>query len=81
MTTNNNSAWVEVFSGAAFETEVVDPIFDDEHQNCRWHIFRHYDSESMYKNMMDNVFPFIKSGLGEGKDTAYAKDMDFDSGL
>ena len=57
----------------AFETEVVDPIFDDEHQNCRWHIFRHYDSESMYKNMMDNVFPFIKSGLGDGKDTAYAK--------
>ena len=57
----------------AFETEVVDPIFDDEHQNCRWHIFRHYDSETMYKNMMDNVFPFIKSGLGDGKDTAYAK--------
>ena len=58
---------------AAFETEVVDPIFDDERQNCRWHIFRHYDSETMYKNMMDNVFPFIKNGLDDGKDTAYAK--------
>ena len=58
---------------AAFDTEVVNPIFDAEHQNCRWHIFRHYESEAMYKNMMDNVFPFVKSGLGEGKDTAYAK--------
>ena len=27
----------------------------------------------MYKNMMDNVFPFIKTELGTGKDTAYAK--------
>lgn len=58
---------------AAFDTEVVDPIFDQEHQNCRWHIFRHYESDTMYKNMTDNVFPFIKSGLGNGKDTAYAK--------
>ena len=58
---------------AAFDTEVVDPIFDAEHQNCRWHNFRHYESEAMFKNMTDNVFPFIKSGLGNGKDTAYAK--------
>ncbi len=58
---------------AAFEIEVADPIFDDNHQNCRWHNFRHYDSETMYKNMMDEVFPFIKEGLGNGKYTAYAK--------
>lgn len=58
---------------AAFDTEVLNPIFDQEHQNCRWHIFRHYESDAMYKNMTDNVFPFIKSGLGNGKDTAYAK--------
>lgn len=58
---------------SAFDTEVVNPIFDQEHQNCRWHIFRHYESDAMYKNMTDNVFPFIKSGLGVGKDTSYAK--------
>ena len=46
---------------AAFDTEVLNPIFDQEHQNCRWHIFRHYESDAMYKNMTDNVFPFIKS--------------------
>ena len=58
---------------AALEIDVVDPIFDAEHQNCRWHIFRHYEADNMYKNMMDNVFPFIKTDLGGGKDTAYAK--------
>ncbi|MGN0766226.1 MAG: N-6 DNA methylase [Christensenellales bacterium] len=58
---------------AALEIDVVDPIFDADHQNCRWHIFRHYEADNMYKNMMDNVFPFIKTDLGGGKDTAYAK--------
>lgn len=58
---------------AALEIDVVDPIFDADHQNCRWHIFRHFEAENMYKNMMDNVFPFIKTDLGTGKDTAYAK--------
>lgn len=28
MTTNNTGAWVEVFSGAAFETEVVKGLLD-----------------------------------------------------
>ena len=58
---------------AALEIDVVDPIFDADHQNCRWHVFRHYEADNMYKNMMDNVFPFIKTDLGTGKDTAYAK--------
>lgn len=58
---------------SALEIDVVDPIFDADHQNCRWHIFRHFEAENMYKNMMDNVFPFIKTDLGTGKDTAYAK--------
>lgn len=58
---------------AALEIDVVDPIFDADHQNCRWHIFRHFEADNMYKNMMDNVFPFIKTELGTGKDTAYAK--------
>ncbi len=57
----------------AFDMPVIDPTFDKDHQKCRWHVFRHYDADSMYKNMMDNVFPFIKGGLGGGKDVAYSK--------
>ena len=62
-------------NAAAFDMEVVDPVFDKEHQNCRWHVFRHYEAEAMFKNMTDNVFPFIKEGLVSGKDTAFAKYM------
>lgn len=54
---------------------VTDPIFDAEHQNCRWHIFRNYEPEAMYENMVQNVFPFIKGELGSSKDTAFAKYM------
>ena len=35
-------------NAAAFDMEVVDPVFDTEHQNCRWHIFRHYDADAMF---------------------------------
>ena len=62
-------------NAAAFGVEAVDPIFDNEHQNCRWHVFRHYEADAMFKNMTDNVFPFIKEGLHSGKDTAFAKYM------
>ena len=58
---------------AAFDMPVADPTFDKEHQNCRWHIFRHYDADAMFKNMTDNVFPFIKEGISGGKDAAYSK--------
>lgn len=54
---------------------VADPIFDSEHQNCRWHIFRNYEPEAMYENMVQSVFPFIKGVLGSSKDTAFAKYM------
>lgn len=54
---------------------VANPIFDDEHQNCRWHIFRNYEPDAMYENMVQNVFPFIKDELGSSKDTAFAKYM------
>lgn len=50
-------------------------IFDEEHQDCRWSIFRDFSSEKMYKTMQEKVFPFIKS-LGNDKESAYAKYMD-----
>ena len=49
-------------------------IFDKEHQNCRWSIFKDYPAEKMFKIMQEEVFPFIKS-LGKDKESAYAKYM------
>lgn len=34
MTTNNNSAWVEVFSGEAFEAEVVKGLLEANDIRC-----------------------------------------------
>ncbi len=62
-------------NAAAFDMEVVDPTFDAEHQNCRWHNFRHYDADSLFRTITDDVFPFIKNDLHAGKDTAFAKYM------
>lgn len=58
---------------ARLDTKVVNPIFDENHQNCRWSIFRNYEPQAMFDNMIQNVFPFIKGDLGAGKDTAFAK--------
>ena len=49
-------------------------IFDKEHQNCRWSVFKDYEAGKMYKNMQENVFPFIKS-LGNSKKSSYSKYM------
>lgn len=58
---------------ARLDTKVVNPIFDENHQNCRWSIFRNYEPQAMFDNMIQNVFPFIKGDLGTSKDTAFAK--------
>lgn len=62
-------------NAAAFDMPVVDPIFDDEHQVCRWHKFRNFEAEAMFRNMTEKVFPFIKEDLHAGRDTAFAKYM------
>ena len=62
-------------NAAAFDMPVADPIFDKEHQNCRWSNFRHYEADAMFKNMTEKVFPFIKSEMHDGKDTAFARYM------
>ena len=49
-------------------------IFDEKHQECRWSIFKDYEAGKMFKNMQDNVFPFIK-GLGNNKNSNYSKYM------
>ena len=60
---------------AMLDTSVVDPTFDEEHQNCRWSVFRNYEPQAMFDNMIQNVFPFIKEGLGNSTDTAFARYM------
>lgn len=62
-------------NAVAFDVKVVDPIFDEEHQKCRWSVFKNFDADSMFENMQNNVFPFIKNELHAGKDTAFAKYM------
>ena len=62
-------------NAAAFDMPVAKPTFDQDHQSCRWHIFRHYEAEAMFRNMNEKVFPFIKNELHAGKDTAFAKYM------
>ena len=48
--------------------------FDEKHQNCRWSVFKDYEAGKMFKNMQEEVFPFIKS-LGKSKESSYAKYM------
>ena len=60
---------------AAFDEELDDPTFDADHQNCRWSIFRNYEPEAMFENMVKNVFPFIKNDLVADDDAAFAKYM------
>lgn len=62
-------------NAAVFDMPVVDPTFDKAHQSCRWSKFRHMEAEAMFRNMTDNVFPFIKNGLITGRDTAFSKYM------
>lgn len=62
-------------NAAALDVELVDPIFDNAHLNCRWNVFRHYEANDMFANMRDKVFPFIKDELSAGKDTAFARYM------
>ena len=50
-------------------------IFDKEHQNCRWNIFKDFEASKMYKTVQEQVFPFIKT-LSTNKNSAYAKYME-----
>ena len=62
-------------NAALFDIPVADPVFDADHQNCRWSVFRNYEPQAMLDNMNQNVFPFIKNDLHAGKDTAFARYM------
>lgn len=40
----------------------------------RWHVFKHYDPDKMYRTIQRDVFPYIKT-LNRGEDSAYSRFM------
>lgn len=47
-----------------------DILMDD----LRWHTFKHFEPEKMYRHIQRNVFPYIKT-LNRGEDSAYSRFM------
>ena len=50
-------------------------IFDKQHQNCRWSVFKDFEASRMFKTVPEEVFPFIKT-LGNDRRSSYAKYME-----
>lgn len=50
-------------------------IFDENHQNCRWSIFKNMSADLMYKTVSEKVFPFIKN-LQPSKDSSFSRYME-----
>ena len=68
-------------------TELVNPVFKKEalwhnplsdkevpYERLRWHVFKHFEAEAMFRLVRDDVFPFIKN-LDEDKGSAYGRFM------
>lgn len=50
-------------------------IFDEEHQDCRWSVFKEYEANRMFQLMQEKIFPYIKT-LGNNEKSSYAKYME-----
>ena len=50
-------------------------IFDEEHQECRWSKFKHFEAQKMYNIMIEKVFPFIKN-MQPDKNSAFSRYME-----
>lgn len=50
------------------------PHVETDYKNLRWHVFHNYEPGTMFSNIQNYVFPFIKQ-IGEGKDTAFSRYM------
>ncbi len=44
------------------------------YEHLRWHVFKNFEASAMFRNVRDNVFPFIKT-LNAGKESAYSRFM------
>lgn len=45
-----------------------------DYEDMRWHVFKNFSSDNMFRMVRDNVFEFIKT-IGEGEHSAYSKFM------
>lgn len=43
-------------------------------ENLRWHVFKHFEPDEMYRTIQRDVFPYIKT-LNRGEDSAYSRFM------
>lgn len=50
------------------------PHVETDYKNLRWHVFHNCEPGTMFSNIQNYVFPFIKQ-IGEGKDTAFSRYM------
>lgn len=50
-------------------------VFDQAHEDLRWHNFREFEAQKMFDTMANKVFPFIKKVNGDSG-SAFAKYMD-----
>ncbi len=49
-------------------------MFDEDHNNCRWEVFKTKEASKMYEIIQNEVFPFIKDLHGD-KQSTYSKYM------
>lgn len=50
-------------------------IFDEEHQDCRWHMLKNMNADEMFHKFSMKVFPFIKN-LNPSKESLFSKYME-----
>lgn len=50
-------------------------VFNNEHEDLRWHNFKEFEAEKMYNTVANKVFPFIKKLNGDSS-SSFAKYMD-----
>ncbi|MDE5812819.1 MAG: type I restriction-modification system subunit M, partial [Muribaculaceae bacterium] len=62
----------DTFSYGSWHNPETDEYVDAD--SLRWHTFKHYDAEKMYRHIQRNVFVYIKN-LNRGDDSAYSRFM------
>ncbi|MDE6552278.1 MAG: type I restriction-modification system subunit M [Muribaculaceae bacterium] len=62
----------DTFSYGSWHNPETDEDVDAD--SLRWHVFKHYDPDTMYRHIQRNVFVYIKN-LNRGDDSAYSRFM------
>ena len=48
---------------------------DVPYNSLRWHVFKNMEAAAMFNTVRNDVFSFIKNGIGDGKTSAYSRFM------